>query len=90
MKQIVAYKLVDGQIPAFIFDGGYYPKDDFLVGISTDDASLPDDVTVFNTKNELKNYFKSYSNTWVSDTHISGIPLPTVDQAVDSIWLKLN
>jgi len=38
MKHIVRYLLeADGSIPRFIEDGGYFPVDEELIGVSVDD-----------------------------------------------------
>ena len=43
MKYIVEYKLHNGSIPYFIDDGGYYPIDKKMVGVTkdSDDCFIP-------------------------------------------------
>lgn len=47
MRKLLKYKLLNGTIPSYIDDGGYFPDGDWLVGISVhlDDKELPKDTT---------------------------------------------
>lgn len=66
--KVIAYILtIDGEVPAYVTDGGYFPKangDEFpqdltLVGVATDDASE----TEFVDADELADYVAIYSPT---------------------------
>lgn len=88
MKQVIAYRLAEGTIPTFVFDGGYFSNNDLLVGISVDGLPLPEYVTVFNTKEELTNYVSTF---FIEDSNVPNrtIPTSTLEEAVDAVWAKL-
>lgn len=88
MKQIVKYRLIEGTIPDFISDGGYFYNNNLLVGVTVDGASLPEDVSIFNNKQELIDYVSTFyiENDVVPNVNI---PTQTVQEAVDLIWEKL-
>ena len=52
--KLVKYKLVDGQIPSFATEGGYFSnsEDDTLICVMADDAEHPDSTTLL-TLDEL-------------------------------------
>jgi hypothetical protein len=89
MKQVIAYRLLEGTIPTFVSDGGYYSNNDLLVGISVNGLPLPEYVSVFSTKEELITYLNTFSDTWTYNPAFPDRPVKTVAEAADEIWAKL-
>jgi hypothetical protein len=90
MKQIVAYRLTEGTVPTFISDGGYYMNNDLFVGVTVDGLPLPENVSIFNTKEELTTYFNTFFGNLEADILHPDIPVLTAEEAADAIWSKLN
>lgn len=90
MKQVVAYRLTEGTIPTFISDGGYFYNNDLLVGITVDGLPLPENVSIFNSKEELFTYVSTFYNESETNILYPQIPTQTTQEAVDEIWAKLN
>lgn len=93
MKYAVAYTLLEGHTPDFISDGGYYENADLvLVGVTTDNPILPDDITIFNTIEELTIYLNLFKALWQQPgdpTWVNYVP-DTPLQAAEFIWQKLT
>lgn len=89
MKQVIAYRLAEGTIPTFVSDGGYYRNNDLFIGVSVDGLPLPENVSIFNTKEELITYLSTFSSNWKASPAHPDIPVLTAEQAADAIWAKL-
>jgi hypothetical protein len=66
-KKVISYKLEDGAVPPFVFDGGYFPnhlesvENPVLLGVSVDGAVLPESVTEYADELALIEYLNSYT-----------------------------
>lgn len=69
-KKVISYKLVDGTIPEYVSDGGYFPKDPnntpnmVLLGVSTDEPTLPEEITEYVDEAALVAYLNTYTSDW--------------------------
>ena len=58
--KFIKYKLINGKVPDYIVDGGYYPDGEYLHGFALDNVETPDGVVV-----ELESIKASNSKTVV-------------------------
>lgn len=71
-KKVISYKLVNGTIPEYVSDGGYFPKDSedvstmVLLGVSTDNPTLPEGVTEYADEAAVIAYLNTYTADWKS------------------------
>lgn len=69
-KKVISYKLNNGTVPAYVSDGGYFAKDPndtpnmVCLGISTDNATLPEGVTEYANEAALISYLETYTAEW--------------------------
>jgi hypothetical protein len=77
-KKVISYKLTsNGEIPSFVENGGYLAKGQtwqemVLIGVSSDNASFTDDVTVYETEQDLVAYLETYLTDETSTDPITG------------------
>jgi hypothetical protein len=93
MKKAVAYNLINGHVPSFISDGGYYPNEsEKLIGVTIDNPELPNDIVIFDTLQDLTLYLNSYKIIWQapSDPTWVNYQPDTPLQAAEFIWQKLT
>jgi hypothetical protein len=97
MAKVISYKLTsEGTVPSFVIDGGYCPFTQtgqamVLVGIAADET-YTNDVTVYETKEELTAYLNACSSAWfeVVDLYTQETTPFNVTKAVNNIWNKLT
>jgi hypothetical protein len=54
MRKIVKYQLnEDGTIPPYIFNGGYFPSGNYLIGVSIEDDTQIDEASDILIKSQL-------------------------------------
>jgi len=93
MKLAVAYTLTEGHVPNYILDGGYYEDSNGnLIGVTIDNPTLPDNITIFETIEELTAYLDSYKLLWQQPSNPTwiGYQPDTPTQAAEFIWQKLT
>lgn len=87
MASLITYKLnEDGTIPDYIIDGGYYPNDSVLIGVSSNNNSG------FQSKEELIVYLASYTQSWLEPGlyPIDGYLPFNIIKASDYLWDKIS
>jgi hypothetical protein len=87
MPSLITYTLNEhGQIPDYILDGGYYPKDNLLIGISNSDEEG------FTTKANLIEYLQSYTQDWKESKSFpkDDSVIFDVENAANYLWDKFN
>lgn len=77
MSKVIIYKLVDGETPEYVINGGQFPKDGFLVGLAQDTATE----TVIATKAELI----TYTSTLEAPSTLQG-ENPTMAEIASAWW----
>ena len=91
MKKIVAYTLIDGAVPDFIIEGGYFLNDEgIMIGIVDDGVELPNSTQIFSTKEELEEHLTICSSTWEDTVAPFPITAPSVEDATNFIWNKIS
>jgi hypothetical protein len=97
MAKVISYELTsEGMAPSFIIDGGYYPtsqlgQERILIGIA-EDATYTNDVTVYETKEELIAYLDTYASEMFNVVNLytqETTPFSSAESA-EFIWAKLN
>lgn len=97
-SQIVSYKLnLDGTIPEFIQDGGYFPsastwEEMTLLGITFADATIPTGITVYTSKEEIIAYLNTYTSGLkeIDPVTREDKGLWSQSDAADFLWAKLS
>ena len=95
-NKIIKYNLTaQGTIPAYIDDGGYFPKansnaspqDWDLIG-ATNDGSDETGVGKHANKAAIKSYLDSYTGDWTQDDGSGGQEAFDQDAAATVLWAK--
>lgn len=76
-KQVISYTLtLEGTVPDYVQDGGYFPNNDVLIGISKDGSTLPSSTGVFATQASLVLYLDTYTQDWVNSNFATNTHTP--------------
>ena len=91
-NKIVKYQLVNGTIPTWIADGGYYPDPNEVMIGATVDGSTETGEGELVSQSAVETYLDTYTSTWTEDANDPNDPNATVPfdqaQAASYIWSK--
>jgi hypothetical protein len=100
MKKVISYTLENDTVPSFVLSGGQFGNGDIMLGISKHNETLPEYVTVYETKEDLLNYLLSYTSEWLENYyHPLGVMHPgtafdtrpfNAENAANFLWSKLD
>lgn len=76
-KKVVSYTLTsEGTIPEYIQDGGHFPNNGILVGVTKEDAVIPSSIITFADKASLVSYLETYTQDWIIHDFPAGTSTP--------------
>lgn len=95
---IAKYSLINGQIPSFISDGGYYPNntssDVIYVGVTTSlessETFLHNNASLFVDESSLTTYFSTYFSSEPITDRGQTVAAETPEHAASVMFLKLG
>lgn len=95
-KKVISYKLTpNGEIPSFVEDGGSFAKGEkwqemVLVGISVDGFTSAENVTIYETEQDLVAYLETYLADGTTTDPITNQEYTfSIAEAVSSLFAKL-
>jgi hypothetical protein len=95
-KKIISYKLDEnGNVPDYVDDGGYLPKDAntanmVLIGISKDGVDISTAETEFTNIADLVAYVKTYLSDATFNNYVGEQRTFIVEDAVKDLFAKLT
>lgn len=76
-KKVISYTLTpEGTVPDYVEDGGYFPNNDVLIGVSKEGSTLPSSTGVFENQASLVSYLNTYTHDWVNSNFATNTHTP--------------